>query len=270
MKKYALVIGLAGFLVGCSTYQKAVKSEDTEHQLTVANQLYEEGDFRRAANLYELIEKNDGWKQEREEMFVNYATALNKRGKYELVAPVTQRFNLLFPNSVFKEQMLYMNAKSLYNQSEDYSTDQHITLEAIEQLDEFTRSFPNSSLYIDAQKMKYELNTRLEKKAYENAKLYNTIGEYTRDYNAAIVALDIFLRDYPSGEFKEDAMYYKFDAAYKLAINSIYGRMEERLEQAINYYNQLISYNENTKYKEEADEQLERLERELTQFTKTK
>lgn len=65
-------------------------------------------------------------------------------------------------------------------------------------------------------------------------------------------------------------MYYKFDAAYKLAINSIYGRMEERLEQAINYYNQLMSYNENTKYKEEADEQLERLERELTQFTKTK
>ena len=59
MKKYALVIGLAGFLVGCSTYQKAVKSEDTEHQLTVANQLYEEGDFRRAANLYELIEKNE-------------------------------------------------------------------------------------------------------------------------------------------------------------------------------------------------------------------
>src|SRR5690606_74067 len=189
MKKYALVIGFAWFLVGCSTYQKAIKSDDTEHQLTIANQLYEEGDFKKASNLYELIEKKDGWKPEREEMFVNYATALEERGQDELVAPVTNRFNQQFPNSVFREQMLYLNAVALYNQSEDYSTDQHITYEAIEKFNEFTRSFPNSSLYLDAQKMKYELNTKLERKAYENAKLYNTIGEYTRDYNAAIVAL---------------------------------------------------------------------------------
>jgi len=270
MKKYALVIGFAWFLVGCSTYQKAIKSDDTEHQLTIANQLYEEGDFKKASNLYELIEKKDGWKPEREEMFVNYATALEERGQDELVAPVTNRFNQQFPNSVFREQMLYLNAVALYNQSEDYSTDQHITYEAIEKFNEFTRSFPNSSLYLDAQKMKYELNTKLERKAYENAKLYNTIGEYTRDYNAAIVALDNFLKEYPSGEYKEDALYYKFDSAYKLAINSVYNKMEERLKQAVIYYNQLVSYNENTKYKDEADKQLDRIEKELTQFTKSK
>lgn len=247
-----------------------MKSDDTEHQLQIANQLFEEGSFKKAANLYEVIEKKDGWKPEKEEMFVNYATALNKQDKPELVAPVTQKFSLLYPNSVFKEQMLYMNAVALYKQSEDYSTDQHITYEAIEKFNEFTRSFPNSPLYIDAQKKKYELNTKLERKAYENAKLYNTIGEYTRDYNAAIVALDNFLSDYPSGEYKEDALYYKFDSAYKLAINSVYSKMEERLKQAITYYNQLISYNENTKYKEDADKQLERIEKELTQFTKSK
>lgn len=270
MKKYALVIGFAWVLVGCSTYQKAVKSDDVEHQLAIANQLFEEGNFSKAANLYELIEKKEGWKPEREEMFVNYVIALNERKKYELVAPVTNKFNMLFPSSTFREQMLYMNAMALYNQSESYSTDQHITHEAIEKFNEFTRSFPNSSLYMDAQKMKYELNTRLEKKAYENAKLYNTIGEYTRDYNAAIVALDNFLRDYPSGEYKEDALYYKFDSAYKLAINSVYGKMQERLNKAVTYYNQLIAYNDNTKYKEQADRQLQRIEKELTQFTKSK
>lgn len=270
MKKYALVIGFAWVLVGCSTYQKAVKSDDVEHQLAIANQLFEEGNFSKAANLYELIEKKEGWKPEREEMFVNYVIALNERKKYELVAPVTNKFNMLFPSSTFREQMLYMNAMALYNQSESYSTDQHITHEAIEKFNEFTRSFPNSSLYMDAQKMKYELNTRLEKKAYENAKLYNTIGEYTRDYNAAIVALDNFLRDYPSGEYKEDALYYKFDSAYKLAINSVYEKMQERLNKAVTYYNQLIAYNDNTKYKEQADRQLQRIEKELTQFTKSK
>lgn len=269
MKKYALVIGFAWFLVGCSTYQKAIKSDDVEHQLTVANQLYEEEEFSKAANLYELIEKKEGWKQEREEMFVNYANALNHRKKYELVAPVTNKFNLLFPNSAYKEQILFLNATSLYNQSEDYSTDQHITHEAIAKFNEFTRSFPNSSQYMEAQKMKYTLNTKLERKAFENAKLYNTIGEYTRDYNAAIVALDIFLEDYPSGEFKEDALYYKFDAAYKLAMNSVPGKMEERLNQAVNYYKQLMASNENTEYKDQADKQLERIERELRQFTKS-
>jgi outer membrane protein assembly factor BamD len=41
------------------------------------------------------------------------------------------------------------------------------------------------------------LTEKLELKAFEIAKQYNTIGEFTRDYNAAIKALDNFVFNFP-------------------------------------------------------------------------
>jgi outer membrane protein assembly factor BamD len=42
---------------------------------------------------------------------------------------------------------------------------------------------------------------------------YNTIS----DFKSALVALDNFIV-YPGTPFKEDALFYKFDSAYQLAI----------------------------------------------------
>jgi outer membrane protein assembly factor BamD len=46
---------------------------------------------------------------------------------------------------------------------------------------------------------------------------YNTIS----DFKSALVALDNFIADYPGTPYKEDALYYKFDSAYQLGINSV-------------------------------------------------
>jgi outer membrane protein assembly factor BamD len=59
-------------------------------------------------------------------------------------------------------------------------------------------------------------------KVFENAKGYNTIS----DFKSALVALDNFIADYP-GTHKEDALYYKFDSAYQLGINSVPAKMED-------------------------------------------
>ena len=59
------------------------------------------------------------------------------------------------------------------------------------------------------------MNEKLEKKAYEIAKQYNTV----MDYKAAMVALDNFVSDYPGTPFKEDALFYKYDSAYQIGIN---------------------------------------------------
>jgi outer membrane protein assembly factor BamD len=46
-----------------------------------------------------------------------------------------------------------------------------------------------------------------------------------------LVALDNFIADYPGTPYK-DALYYKFDSAYQLGINSVPAKMEERLNVA--------------------------------------
>ncbi len=54
------------------------------------------------------------------------------------------------------------------------------------------------------------------------------------DYKSAMVALDNFVADYSGTPFKEDALFYKYDSAYQLGINSIPSKMEERLNIAKN------------------------------------
>ena len=105
---------------------------------------------------------------------------------------------------------------------------------------------------------------KLEKKAFEVAKQYNTI----EDYKSAIVALDNFMINYPGTIYKEKALYYKFDSSYKLAINSVPSKMQERLEDAKTAYNNLVKLNTNSEFKNKADEMLARIENDLKQFSK--
>ena len=53
LPNYLVVVLL--FLVGCSDYQKALKSEDPGVKNKLAQSLYEEGKYRTAAQLYEQL-----------------------------------------------------------------------------------------------------------------------------------------------------------------------------------------------------------------------
>jgi outer membrane protein assembly factor BamD len=88
------------------------------------------------------------------------------------------------------------------------------------------------------------------------------------DYKSAMVALDNFVSDYPGTPYKEDALFYKYDSAYQLAINSVPDKMVERLNNAKTAYNSLIKFKPETKYKQVADEMLARIETDLKNFTK--
>jgi len=63
-------------------------------------------------------------------------------------------------------------------------------------------------------------------------------------------------------------LFYKLDSAYKLAINSVQQKMEERLNTAKSAYNSLIKFNASTKYKAQADEMLAKIDNDLKQFSK--
>ncbi|MFT7164702.1 MAG: outer membrane protein assembly factor BamD, partial [Flavobacterium sp.] len=145
-----------------------------------------------------------------------------------------------------------------------YSLDQTDTFKAIDKLQIFIDTYPNSEYLGEANEAVKVLSEKIERKVYENAKGYNTIS----DYKSALVALDNFIIDYPGTPFKEDALFYKFDSAYQLAINSVPGKMEERLNVALTAHSNLIKFNADTKYKETANVMLARVEKDLQNFTK--
>ena len=83
----------------------------------------------------------------------------------------------------------------------------------------------------------FELDYRLELKEFNIALQYNVLT----DYQAAIKSFENFLIDFPGSDLREKAMYYRFDSAYKLAINSVVWRQKERIENAVSYFNSFIN-----------------------------
>ena len=267
MKHILYVLVSVGLLTACSPLQKALKIDDTAYKNEVADQLYEKGKYIQAIRLYEQIEQREGWVPNYQSMFYRYSKAYYNSRKWEVAGPMFQKFNNLYLNSPNREETLFLEAMSAYQLSENYTLDQHITYEAIRKFETFIITYPEADFTADANKYLRELKEKLERKAYESAKLYNKIGEYTRDYNAAIVALDNFLLDYPGTVYKSEALYFKFDSAYKLAMNSVYGKMEERIKNALSLYDNLIAFDPDTKYKSDAEKMVERLNKELQQFS---
>ena len=80
--------------------------------------------------------------------------------------------------------------------------------------------------------------------------------------------MENFIADYPGTPFKEKALFYRLDSAYKLATNSVDYKKQERLTYAKTAHNNLVKFNSNTEYKEEADKMLADIDKELQQFSK--
>ncbi|MEC4116912.1 outer membrane protein assembly factor BamD [Myroides phaeus] len=268
MKKYIGVSILILSFASCGPMQKALKSEDYEYKKEVANQFFEKKKYRSAIRLYEQLENVYRANPKAEEMYYNFAEATYQTKDYILAGQRFKSFAAVYPRSEKREEALLKEIKSGVQLSPVYSLDQHVTYATIEKLQSFIDQYPASNFVFEANSIMSEMNQKLEQKAFENAKQLNTIGEWTRNYGAAIIALDNFIYDYPGTKFKEDALYYKFDSAYKLAMNSVASKEQDRLNTAKSMYETLIRFNGETKYKEKADDMIKNVNKELAKFSK--
>jgi outer membrane protein assembly factor BamD len=264
MNKLIYVLLLAGVISSCSEYQKALKSEDVAVKLDAATKQYEAEKYNKAIRLFEQIAPAYRGKKEAENLFYMFAQSYYKTKQYYLAGYQFESFSSLYPNSAKAEEAAFLGAKSYSELSPVYSLDQTDTDKAITKMQTFMDKYPNSQYFSEANTTIKALREKLEKKAFEIAKQYNTVS----DFKSAIKALDNFIADFPGTPFKEKALYYKLDSSYKLAINSVPAKMEERLNAAKANYDALLKFNSNTEFKDVADEMLARIDKELQQFSK--
>ncbi len=264
MKKLLSLLLLVVIFGSCSEYQKALKTEDVAVKFEMATKLYDTGKYNDAIRLIEQIAPAYRGKPQAEKLFYMFSQSYYKTKQYYLAAYQFESFVSGYPKSEKVEEAAFLGAKCFSTLSPVYSLDQTDTFKAIDKLQGFIDSYPNSEYTPEANKILRELNDKIEKKVFENAKQYNTI----MDYKAAMVALENFIADYPGTPYKEDALFYKFDSAYQLALNSIPSKMEERLNIAKTAYYTLIKFKPDTKHKKNADEMFARIETELKNFTK--
>lgn len=264
MKKIVLLLVVLVFLASCSEYQKALKSEDPAVKLEMATKMYEAKKYNKAIRVFEQIASVYRGKPESENLYFMFSQSYFNTKQYYLAGYQFESFVSSFPKSDKAQEASFLGAKSYSMLSPVYSLDQTDTTKAIEKLQTFIDTYPNSIYLAEANAIVKNLNEKLERKVFENAKGYNTIS----DYKSALVALDNFVADFPGTPFKEEALFYKYDSAYQLGINSVPAKMEERLNVAKVAYANLIKFKADTKYKKQADEMYARIEKDLQKFIK--
>jgi len=245
MKKGILVLGLLMVTLSCSEYQKLLKSEETAPKYTAAEQLYNEGKeedsdkkLKKALKLLEQIEPEFRGKPQGERLVFILADTYYQLEDYYNSPFQFERFLQLYPNSQKAEEAAYKSASCYFYRSPRYSLDQTDTRKAIEELQVYLNTYPEGEFNEEANSMATELRVKLEKKAYEIAKQYH----HTEYYKAAIASFNNFIANYPGSPFREAAYYYRFDSAYRLAINSFEVLMEDRLNEAGEFYKSYKKY----------------------------
>ncbi len=269
MKKGILVLGLLMVTLSCSEYQKLLKSEETAPKYTAAEQLYNEGKeedsnkkLKKALRLLEQIEPEFRGKPQGERLVFLLADTYYQLGDYFNSPFQFERFLQLYPDSQKAEEASYKVAASYFYRSPRYNLDQTDTRKAVEELQIYLNTYPEGEFNEEANKMATELRVKLERKAYEIAKQYH----HTEYYKAAIASFDNFIANYPGSPFREAAYYYRFDSAYRLAINSFEVLMEERLNQAKEFYKSYKKYYPEGEYTPQLEDALLEIDKSLQNF----
>lgn len=161
-----------------------------------------------------------------------------------------KKFTQIFQSSPRAEEALFMSAYCNYMNSPVYSLDQTNTYVAIDEFKRFRSMYPQSSLNDSAQGYIDELQAKLERKAYENAKLFYT----TENYKAAVVALENLVKDYPSSSNEMEVYFLILESSYLLAINSVESKKEERIYNTIEAYYNFVDNFDDKRYVKEAEQ----------------
>jgi outer membrane protein assembly factor BamD len=232
MKKYIIII--LAFLVvsSCNKLQdQAMKSADKAFILKVANQKYEQKNWKDALVLYDRLANLVAGTDELKDVAFKTAYANYYDKSYPLAGHQFKNFAVRYPEDPRREEAAYLSALCYYQDSHDYNLDQTSTNSAITELQDFLNTYPNSERSKNIGQLIDELSYKLEFKAYQNARQYFKMA----DYKAANVTFENVLNDFPATKLRPKITDYILRSKYELAMNSIYDLKAERIDNALAY-----------------------------------
>ena len=116
-------------------------------------------------------------------------------------------------------------------------------------ISEYILEFPDNTHMKECKDMLDNLNERLDRKAYEAAKLYYKM----EDYLASRVAFRNVLKDDSENVYREDILYYIAMSSYKYAYLSVPSKQKERYLTFVDDYYNFIGEIPESHYRRELD-----------------
>ncbi|MDC1517306.1 outer membrane protein assembly factor BamD [Cyclobacteriaceae bacterium] len=244
------LIGLICLLIAsCTKYQKLRKSTDWKPKYEAAMKYYEKKDFARATALFEDILPIIRGTKEAESANFYYAYAHYYQDLFILSAHYFETFLEVYSRSDMALEANYMYGYSLYMQSPEFDLDQTPSYEAINVLQNFINQYPSSEFAENSGSIVNELELKLERKDFESAKLYFKL----KKYEAAIVTLENFIKEFPGSSFQEEAFFLTIQTAHDYAQVSIRSVQNERFESCVDKYQSFVDKYPNSDFLEAAE-----------------
>lgn len=245
MSKKGLFIGLiALFCVGCSEYQKLLKSTDPALKYDKAIEFFNKKDYVRAQTLFDDIAPYYKGTERSEEVLNYLARCYAGQKDYTGATEYYQAYIRNYPKGRFIIEARYMIGHCYYLDSPDARLDQTQTDKAIEHLTQFIELYPESPYVSEAIKELNEMYDKLAQKEYLSAKLYYNLGTYLgNNYESCIIVSQNALKKYPGNRYQEEFCWLTFQAKYQEVLNSVEELQEERIRDAADeYYNFVTEY----------------------------
>ncbi|TAG54907.1 MAG: outer membrane protein assembly factor BamD, partial [Runella slithyformis] len=260
----SFLLAVVVLISSCSKFSKLQKEGTVEQKYEAALVYYKKADYYRAGLLFEEITPLlKGAKEAELSQFYN-AYCNYHQGLYNMSQFLFKNFYDTFQRSEYAPEAFYMHAYSLYRDSPIFELDQTSTLTAISALQDFINTYPESPFREECTKLILELRDKLERKAYEKAKLYYKTSEANiANYRSAVVAINNFERDFPNSKYTEELAYTRIVSEYNLAKLSFQDKQKERFEETNKFYLTFIDKFPQSKYVKQAERFYENTQKEL-------
>lgn len=264
VKNILTILVVALLAVGCSGYNKVLKSTDNDLKFSKAKEYYDKGKYLNAATLFESVLTPFRGTEKGEEAL--YLTAMSYfKNKDNLTArSYFTAYGRSYPRGKYAEECKFQVGYCYYLESPDAKLDQEFTNKAIDEFISFTELYPNSKKLPEATLLLKELQEKLAYKAFLNVKLYYKLGNYQgNNYQAAVVAARNAIKSFSGSKYEEEFAIYILRSKYEEAIASVESKMADRLQDTIDEYYSFINDYPNSKYKKEATSIFEKVSKKL-------
>ena len=250
--------------VACkSQYELVREGNDVDAKYNMAFECFNAGKYSKAAELFENMSVLTNG-TEREDTVLYYWGLSNYRYRDYYTAETNfTNFIATYPLSPFAPDAGFFRIDCLFRQTLRYELDQKPTRNALSAIARYLVENPDSPYRPLCENMTTELNGRVDRKAYENARLYYKM----EDYQAASVALRNVLKDNSENIYREDILYYIAMSSYKYASMSVQNKQKERYLIFVDDYLNFVGEYPESSYRGELDGLYKRAQRALGRNT---
>lgn len=252
MKIRTFILAVAAVIASMSCksqYELMLNSNDADAKYDAAFAYFNEGKYSKAAALFESLSVLTNGTERDDTVRYYWGLSNYKFKDYYTAETNFEKFIESYPRSPFTSDARYLRIDCLYRQTLRYELDQSPTYKAMNAISEYILEFPDNTHMKECKDMLDNLNERLDRKAYEAAKLYYKM----EDYLASRVAFRNVLKDDSENVYREDILYYIAMSSYKYAYLSVPSKQKERYLTFVDDYYNFIGELPESHYKKELD-----------------